>query len=79
MPAPRNAAGVPMPPTHALDAWAARARASADGFGPYDALWRAACWEQAALDLWHFDAAEDAIRLRLQRARQELTARREAA
>lgn len=43
---------IPRPPTPALDTWRKFRGDDPERRKEYDALWRAACWEAAALDWW---------------------------
>jgi hypothetical protein len=54
------------PPTPALDAWRRRR-----DFERRDVLWRAACWEQAALDAW-WEGRRDHVPVCLAHAREAM-------
>lgn len=70
---------VPRPPTPALEAWHRRLRSGRLGEDPgrcntwrRDALWRAACGEQAALEAWRDGMTAETIAMHLDRAEQAL-------
>ena len=52
MKTPRRPAGRPRPATPVLDAWQRRVRTGSGGAALGSPLWRAAAWEQSALNAW---------------------------
>ena len=62
----------PPPATPALNAWKDRGAAQKNPGGGFDDLWRAACWEQAALEAHAQGAPPERVHRLLERSRQLL-------